>query len=404
MFSNTRLALLFLLASAFVFFISCSDDDDNPVNNSTSPHLEAVGAMLIYDTDTLVTVNGTSVEGELEVHEGDTLGPINVLFLHPDGYWYDPSELSSENETSHLLVVDEYDADITNAIIGTALSGNNDPWAFGVVGVEAGETTARVKIFHIDHPDYVSPLIDIHVEHAHEHSSAVGCKLVMNDSTYVTVDGTTITGELHVHEGHSPTVTVWFLDPDGDWFQPHADDGFLLDVTVDDTGVLSAVVDTENPWNFTATGVEEGETSLTTAIIHGNHADYTSPAIPVHVEHHTVTAVGCKLTLDGVDVVTVNGSAITGSLELTSGETTALITVSFLDPDGDWIQPDDEDYTAGLTVTGSNFTVQSDAGDRYQFTASGTEAGSGQLQIELFHVDHAHYTSPQIPVNTTAGD
>jgi hypothetical protein len=270
-----------LFALVFAFLAAGCGDDDNPVNSDPGTHLEAIGAMLILGTDTLVTVNGTQVSGELEVHEGDTLAPIEIRFLNPDdNSWYDPTGLGS---ASHSLHLEEYSTDVANMLIGSAMPGVTDPWEFGILGVEAGTTSARIKIYHLDHPDYTSPLIPIRVEHEHEN------------------------------------------------------------------------------------------------------------------------AVGCKLVLDGVDVVIADGSNITGSLNLITGTTTGLISVWFLSPDGDWFQPEEDRYTLGTTIAGSSFTLDTNVGERWQFSATGTSVGEGQLQLRLMHEDHADFTSPQLPVNTVNG-
>ena len=281
-FRRTRCMLALSLAALFV--ISGCSDDDNPAGNNPQDqhHLHAVGVRLIHDSDTLVTADGTNVTGEIEIHEGDTLGPCLVWFLDPDSGWYHPAE-----HADHHLQIDVTASNIVQAILGETITGA-DPWSCSFIGLEHGETTVRVKILHVDHPDYTSPLLPVHVHE--KHANAAGLALISGTDTLVIVNGSQVTGSLTIPIGASGAlIHVWFMDPDSEWFQPGVHHGEpSLGVAVADTLLLTVLVGDEiagnnDPWIFQAAGSAVGATTIQITIVHEDHADYTSPQIPVTI-------------------------------------------------------------------------------------------------------------------------
>ncbi len=156
---------IFVLPFSFLllFAVGCSDDD-NPAGGDPSDegHMRAVGVMLIHGTDTLVTADGTVVTGEIHVHAGDTLGPCAVWFLDPDSGWYHPVEEHTTLDHDHELLIEAENAAFVNVILGEEVTGG-DPWSAYFAGLQEGTTAIRVKILHMDHPDYTSPQLPISV-------------------------------------------------------------------------------------------------------------------------------------------------------------------------------------------------------------------------------------------------
>lgn len=120
-------------------------------------------------------------------------------------------------------------------------------------------------------------------------------------------------------------------------------------------------------------------------------------------EHHE--PVGMVISSGGVDLVTVNGATVTGSLSVASGQETAHLDVEFLDEDGDRFQPEDADEW--LRVTIANPAVadwEQDEPGEFGGHLHGESAGTTTAVFDLMHgavnstSAHPDYTSPGIPV------
>lgn len=296
MFNKFRLVTPLLLACFALFVISGCSDDDNPAGSdpTDTDHLRAVGVMLIEGTDTLVTADGTAVSGEIHIHHEESVGPCMVWFLDPDSGWYHPTEeATSSLDHDHELAIELTDPSIASVELGEEIHGA-DPWSVSFTGLLEGETSFRVKIIHVDHPDYTSPLLPLHV--AEEHFAAVGVMLVQATDTLVTVNGSQISGQFPVLLDMESSLTeVWFLDPDGDWVRPeegHEDgldhEGLELAIEVENSAMITIILGEDIPgnedhWSFSATGDAVGTTNIRILAMHADHSDYTSPWIPAEV-------------------------------------------------------------------------------------------------------------------------
>ncbi len=111
---------------------------------------------------------------------------------------------------------------------------------------------------------------------------------------------------------------------------------------------------------------------------------------------------GFVLTLNGADVVTqLPGGTITGEFELAPGEETDLITIYFLDEDGDRFQPDEPEYSLGFVFEDSGiaeFEQHSEDG-KWSFHIHAEAAGITDLRLKLMHNDHSDFTSQDIHVH-----
>lgn len=120
-------------------------------------------------------------------------------------------------------------------------------------------------------------------------------------------------------------------------------------------------------------------------------------------DHTHADAEGLTLTLNGVEVVRIEEGAITGGISVSAGTETALISLQFLDHDGDEFVPDDEDYSLGYSFANGDIAEweQHSEDGKYRFHVVGKAAGSTTLTLELLHGDHADYQSPPIPITVT---
>lgn len=280
----TRRFALVLVAFVLVF-AGCSEDD-NPAgsNDEEENHLEAVGVRVLdADGTVLVEADGTEVSGEIHIHEGESTDFLTVLFLDPDtGDWYDPEDREGEHEEGeehhHELVVTATDGEIVSATMADDIPDAATEWGFVLDGLEHGETTIRVQIYHEDHPDYTSPQLPVHVEHE-EDITTVGVALVMEGNDLVVVNGSSTTGQLTVAAGGTlGPVEVFWLDPDGERIQPD-DPDFVLAVESDGESIATATLG--EGWQFTVNGGTAGTTTFHVGIEHDGHfhGNYVIPVV-----------------------------------------------------------------------------------------------------------------------------
>lgn len=275
-----KFTLFIVTALSILLFAGCSDDD-NPVNEDDSHHLEANGVMLISGTDTLVvaaTANEDDVVGEIHLHEGEETDDITVRFLNDEGEWIEPEA----DDDDHALDIVIGNGDIIEAHV--------HDWEFHLDGLEEGETWIRVRVMHDDHADYVSPQLPVHVEHSEgHHGEPVGMRIKENGTVIVEADASNVvTGHLDVAVGSTTDLLeVFFFDEEDVEFQPEEDHDLVIDIvnlSIATVTIGEDVPGNTNHWVFTITGLEAGETDATFAPMHDDHAHYTSPVIHIHVD------------------------------------------------------------------------------------------------------------------------
>ena len=120
-------------------------------------------------------------------------------------------------------------------------------------------------------------------------------------------------------------------------------------------------------------------------------------------DHDHEDPEGYVLRMNGSAIVTQNPEEdVTGEVTVAAGEETSLITIVYLDHDGDEIDLDD-DYTIEVTFTADGIAEfeQHDEDGNWSFHIHGEAAGSTTMLITLMHGDHSHFTSQAIPVVVT---
>ena len=118
------------------------------------------------------------------------------------------------------------------------------------------------------------------------HAEALGLILRTSGQEIVRYENGQVTGEIEVGHGkETPLLTVRFIAEDGDLFTPDLDEGFSLAFAIADTSIAAVEQHQEDgPWAFHIVGIEEGQTTLALKINHGDHADFVSKTIAIHVE------------------------------------------------------------------------------------------------------------------------
>lgn len=126
---------------------------------------------------------------------------------------------------------------------------------------------------------------------------------------------------------------------------------------------------------------------------------------PVEEDHDDHAEVeGMILTADGTELYHARGTESSGRITVAAGSTTDLITVQFLDHDGDPIHTEDLDagFSFGWEVTGADLIdVVPEAGGAYAFRLQGRTAGSTTLKVGLKHAGEHFDFSREVPVDVT---
>jgi|GEM_PF-2900181 len=388
-----------VLSIAALGFVSCTD---NPVDDpgEDCDHIDADGVVVAIGDSTISVQWLGQVSDTIHLHVGDTLGPITVSFLDPDSNVI----VVPPSCADHELRWTGHDESI---VAVNAVSGQR--WQATAIGVSGGATSIRFRIWHGQHSDFTSLEFPIEVEehHGEEHPEAEGLRLVHDGDTLVWVDGSTVTGEIELHhEETSEEIDVWFIDDHGDLFQPDDPDEVWLTGSIADTTIANFASLDSAAFGFTLEGIEEGMTELTLSIVHDGHADYTSPAIEVHVEEggHQ-EAEGLRIVSQGDTLVSIDGSTVTGELALSTPDSLESLEVWFVDHDDSLFRPEHPDEAwIVLSVADTSIadvfgvdTVNSTFGLRSKST------GVTELTVEIYHDGHSDYASPAITVDVNGG-
>lgn len=119
-----------------------------------------------------------------------------------------------------------------------------------------------------------------------EHSEPEGFRLKMNGVTLVEQlpdQGVSNSITLTVDE-ESSLISVWFINHDGEEFQPDVEEGHSLGYQFSTEGVVAFEQhDEDGAWNFHLHGEAAGTTNFSVIILHGGHNDFVSQNIPVTV-------------------------------------------------------------------------------------------------------------------------
>lgn len=121
-------------------------------------------------------------------------------------------------------------------------------------------------------------------------------------------------------------------------------------------------------------------------------------------EEHS-EAHGLRLILDGVEVYRVLEGQVSCQqepcrIDVMEGDETALITVEFLDDDGQEIHEEDleEDYSLGVEIADPDVADFEQGEDEGLWTLRivGRLAGETRMKVELLHAGHADFTTPPL--------
>lgn len=347
-------------------------------------HAEPEGLLIRQDGEVAAIVWEGVASGEIEVHHEETTSDLEVSFLDADSI-----EFVLDVEDGFALYAELADS----AAVDYAQTGD---WTFTLTGVLEGITSMQVGVFHIDHVDWLSPDIEVHVEE--EHAEPEGLVVRQDGEVAVVVWEGVASGEIEVfHEMTTSDLVVSFLDADSAEFVPEVGEGFALYAELADSAAVEYAQ--TGDWTYTLTGVQLGVTAMQVGIFHIDHLDWLSPDIEVHVEEEHAEAEGLVVRLDGVEQVRIFEGVVQGQLYVGEGVEFGPYEVSFLDEHGDEFQPEvEEGFSLSVDIDDPGILSYSQAGD-WSMNLEGIVSGSAGLVIGIFHETHLDYESQVIPVS-----
>lgn len=117
-----------------------------------------------------------------------------------------------------------------------------------------------------------------------DHAEVEGLTLRANGVTLVTVDEGVAEGTINVPLGdETALIFVQFIDHDGDVLTID-DPEFSLGHTIGNTSTIEWEQHEGEDYEFHLKGLSAGSTTLTLELLHGDHADFRTPAINVLVQ------------------------------------------------------------------------------------------------------------------------
>ena len=125
-----------------------------------------------------------------------------------------------------------------------------------------------------------------------------------------------------------------------------------------------------------------------------------------HEEHAGAEAVGLILRDSGTEIVRVENGQVTGEIEVGHGLETALLSVRFIDEDGDLFTPDaDDGYALDWEIADESIAeVEHHEEDgAWSFHIVGLEEGQTTIVIKISHEGHADFVSKEIEIHVEEG-
>jgi len=211
----------------------------------------------------------------------------------------------------------------------------------------------------------------------------------------------TVSGQIELALGETLTpVQVTFLDADSARIVvPPSCTDHRLEWEVAETGLVTVTRITDEPWQVTLAAVAEGETTIRFRVWHGDHADFTSLPIPLHV-HAGVTheePFGLTLLAGAQELLREWEGAVSGRLEAAVGVTSLDLELYWLDEEGEAFQPG-AGYSLGIEIGGAGLASVSQEAP-WVLAITGAALGTTTIRFSLLHEGHSDYSSAEIPVD-----
>jgi hypothetical protein len=245
---------------------------------------------------------------------------------------------------------------------------------------------------------------------AENHFEAEGIVFLQSGITVASIFRGVTTDTLIAPEGgRSDHFNVKFYDENQSVIDPPSEADKTLAWEIDNETILAVWQHPgeEGGYEFHLDGLAEGNTNIEFFIMHEGHSDYRSGKIPVRVEqdptaHGEPIGIILKDEESGNVLVTINNqdSTVSGSINVTSGDTTDHIEVVFFDENNVEFQPEVPDHSINIISSDINIAgiTGQDPGEPFAFKVIGVNIGSTTLSIELLHEGNVEKTFVGIPV------
>ena len=114
--------------------------------------------------------------------------------------------------------------------------------------------------------------------------------------------------------------------------------------------------------------------------------------------HSHIDANGVVLTLNGEEIARQDGTTVTythgNAITLERGTPSGMIMVQFINDNNELFTPEGRDYFLEVTIADTNvLSVMGKADNGWGVQLNPQQAGESNVQFEIFHVDHADFTS-----------
>jgi hypothetical protein len=120
-------------------------------------------------------------------------------------------------------------------------------------------------------------------DHDDDHMEPVGFFLRESGATLVTYQNATVTGSVTVAAGaETGLISVVFVNEENEEFTPEGDE-YALNLSTTSSAFEFEQHAEDGKWRFHIKGITAGSGEFVLRLMHGDHADFISKAIPVTV-------------------------------------------------------------------------------------------------------------------------
>lgn len=267
-----------------VSLVGCGSD--NPTSTQEE-HFEPEGLVLIESGVRFFRY----FRGQIDANDGrhsEIEAPVgltphwSIKFLDENG-----AEIDAPNDPDYKFTWSIADPTILAVVQD---EGDEGSFEFHLQGLKEGETTIEFQVSHVDHVDFRTIPLEVHVHHEEgEHGEPVSVMLKDEETgnvlAQVSLAGANATSDtLAIANGQTTDhIEVEFVDENGVEFQPEAPH-HELGIVVGDSNVLG--IDppvAPEYWAFRLIGKQAGSTTVTLSIVHEGDTEETFAPIVIQV-------------------------------------------------------------------------------------------------------------------------
>ena len=126
---------------------------------------------------------------------------------------------------------------------------------------------------------------------------------------------------------------------------------------------------------------------------------------PVESSEEHFEAIGLFIISSGDTIVKYQGGEVTGEIGVTVNDHTSLLSIQFINDDGDFGIPPNNDWSLDWVIADTSVAdVDYHEGELelYKFRIEGKKVGETTIKIIINHHDHKDFESKAIPIRINA--